>query len=363
MLKRLASIVLAVSCFTGGAFGQEPKRAERDVVALPGSVWFTHYDCPPVDPAAQGATADNPMELEFFSRAWANAAYTDELYEPEYDPEGHNAPNRYECRWIRISGFMNWLDYYDYRGVLLESAFAAYQEGAVRYIIENIAPGAPPRSDLSRRRITVVGRFYNLCAAAERAMKEDGQEGWRLFGPCHYGSDQGMMLADARIEKIHDAAPQYLVGEANRAVMGSLVIATAAQHRETAPVVRAWADTLGKGLAPYIDALLARYPASDDEHKQEIRQSIRSADSYASYLLMQKRFNDLKVQSAPIQVFRIIDRDSDDGAFDRAIGCICLEKSCTDRWPLTEDDASNFLGPAACVSLDRDRKTSVWKWN
>lgn len=348
MMRRLAVAALAASCFTAGAFAQEPR--DDVLITLPAWVGFTHYDCPPGDTATPGGTPDHPVELEFFGQAWANAAYSD-------DPDLGGIPHEFECRWIRQSGFVGWLDYYDYRGILLENALASYQDGAVRYIIESLAPDSPPRSDLARRHVTIVGRFYDLCAAAERAEKASG-ETWRLFGPCHYGDDQGMMLADVRVEKIHDAAPQYIVGESNRPVMGSLVTATAVEQSEVEPVVRAWAASLQKGLRAFADATTAQYPKQDEESRKSTYDFIEDADSYASYLLNRRNFSRVNLASAQIAIFRPADEDNE---FRNAVGCICLESSCADRWPLTEADADNFLGPAACVALTRwDGKT--WNW-
>jgi hypothetical protein len=46
----------------------------------------------------------------------------------------------------------------------------------------------------------------------------------------------------------------------------------------------------------------------------------------------------------------------------RAYGCICLERDCTDRWPLFSSDANEFLGAAACVELSRGQSGS-WRWD
>src|SRR5690606_8600465 len=104
---------------------------------------------------------------------------------------------------------------------------------------------------------------------------------WWLFGPCHYGDNEGMMLTDVRVEHVADAAPQYIVGETNRPVMGSLAAATASERSEVEPTILAWAGALQKGLRTFANAYLAQYPDRTDEDQQDAYDFIEDADSYA----------------------------------------------------------------------------------
>jgi hypothetical protein len=348
MFGRLAFLVLAASYISTSALAQED-----DVTVDFGAVWVTHEDCPAPESGVPGASPETAIDVEF-DDPWLSSARWDDSYDAD---DTQTDADKYECRWVRLSGFMTWLDYYHYRGTLERGPFSAYASDGVSYIIENFVPGSPMRADLARRRITIVGRFYNLCPAAERAQKQAGASRW-LFGPCHYGENEGMMLTDVRVAHVADATPQYIVGEANRQVMGSLVAATPAERSEVEPAVRAWAASLQKGLRPFADAHLAQYPNRADEDRQNTYDFIEAADGYLSYLLNQRAFDRLDLRSAQIEIFRPVD---DDDAFRNAVGCVCLEASCSDRWPLTEADADNFLGPAACVTLTRwDGKT--WNW-
>lgn len=350
MLRHLAFAILAASSFNALAHAQEMQQDQRDVfIAGTSRLFFQHYDCPPVDPNGQGATPENPIDLEFFSRAWANSAYAEDADEPP------NERDRFECKWIRLDGFVTWDDFY--AGRLYENPLISYARDNTFYFVENLASGMPARSSLAQRSVTIVARFYNLCAAGERALEAKRADGrrWGLGYPCH--EIPAMMLSDVRIEKIHNATPQYILGETNRQVMGSLVVVGDDQAGPIEPIVRAWAASVRKGLKSFTEEYLAQYPAWDEDSKLRARAVIGNPDSYQAYLLSQRRFLDLKPQS-PIQVFRRADLDNDD--FDRAIGCVCLAETCADRWPLTVADAETFLGDAACVALDR--WGGAWRW-
>lgn len=351
----LTGAALAAAWLTATAAAQEQQKPdEGKVVTVRGlsRLPFHHYDCPPPDPATEGGSPERPVDLIFFDQAWANALYSDD---PDYPPD---PPNEFECRWIRLSGFMQWDDF-RYPGKFYETPLTSYQRDNISYFIENFAAGSPPRGDLAQRRLTLVAQFYDLCAAGERTLepiRADDPEGrWDLSYPCH--EVPAMMLSNVRVEKIHDSAPQYILGEANRAVLGSLVAATPDQHKEIEPLVREWAALVRKGAAAVADAYIARYPKQDEDQKQEWRAEITSPDSYPSHLLRQTRFLQLNLKTAPVHVFR----PADDDDFDTAIGCMCLTASCTNRWPLTEKDAATFLGDAACIELNR-WNNEPWRW-
>src|SRR5262249_55095127 len=141
------------------------------------------------------------------------------------DPDVKKTATRspYDCKWVRLSGFLTWSDYYHYRGRLYESAWHAYGGNHPGYIVERFADPAVRRSQLAQRQITLVGRFYDLCAAADRVQKKSGENWMMLFGPCHYGSDRGMMLTDVVIKEVHDDAPRYILGESNRKFFKQLI--------------------------------------------------------------------------------------------------------------------------------------------
>lgn len=377
MFRYLACLIVSVLCLSASIYAQVApqganiQNSERDVV-IPGRGFyhFRHYDCPPLDPTTPGATAERPMNTEFFSRAWANAAYADDdPYDAEFDQRlnnGANAPGLFQCRWIRLGGFVTW-DTLEYIGRLYENAPASYQpEANISYFIDSIGSNMPPRADLARRYVTLVGRFYDLCAEGRHAMMAEGLgPNWDLGYPCH--EIPAMMLADVRIEKIHDATPQYILGEANRQIMGSLAIAAPDQQAQLEPLVRGWAASVRRGLKAYADKYVAQYPAWSDESRQETRVGIESRDSYASYLLRQPRFTQLNLASSEVKVFSYVSTEdppwiepAHESELDAAVGCICLAASCADRWPLTREDAVTFLGDAACIALDK--QGDRWRW-
>lgn len=359
MFARLPCMLAAAIWLAAAAAAQEQQAPQsRDTVLLSRPILtFHHYDCPPVDPTALGGSPENAIDDLFFGQAFYNAMYSDQ-------PDVEDEPNKYECRWIRLRGFIDW-DETIYSGRLFESVLATYSPDIPAfYFIENFAAGAPPRGDVARRSITLVGQFYDLCAAGERALEAEKASyvkrpgelvSWHLSYPCH--EIPAMILSDVRVEKIHDATPQYILGERNRAIMNSLVTATPEQRKEIEPLVRTWAASLRNGIAAFADATLAQYPKMEASDRQKFRTNMESRDSYPSHLLRQPRFMQLNLKKAPVQVFH----PENDDAFDTAVGCICLAASCTDRWPLTEEDAETFLGDAACVELQRWNST-VWRW-
>jgi len=345
MFRYLASLILCALCLVAPAHAQD----DRDLFLI---VYYTHSDCPPVAADLPGSTPQTAIDVEF-DAPWQASARFDDLKYAVYDPA---EAAKYECRWVRLTGFMTWKDYYHYRADLYPTAGDSYTGDEVTYIVESFAPGALPRSDLLRRKVTLVGKFYNLCTAAERAQRDSGKRWGMTFGPCHYGPNNGMMLSDVHIEKIDDAGPQYLLGEINRPILASLNAATEDEQDVVLPWVKAWAISLRKGVKSFAEEYNAQYPGRSDEDSQETREAIEAADSYQSYLLRQPRFTKLDLQTATIRIFRPADSDT----FDEAVGCICLEKSCTDRWPLTVADANTFLGDTACVSLEH--RAGRWRW-
>jgi hypothetical protein len=342
MFLRLGLLCLAAVMAAGSTLAQENDEPRGLSI-----VYYTHHECPEANGTGPGSSPDNPVDIAF-----------DELwYQVSSDGYDDVDKQALDCSWVRVSGFMTWTDYYHYRANLHASGVASYFGDGMNFLVESFAEGSPPRSDLMRRQMTIVARFYSLCGAANRAQEAAGQNWW-LFGPCHYSYNHGLMLSDVRVESVQDAAPQYLVGEANRALIGSLHPATPAERSEVEPVVRAWAASLQKGLRDFAEASTAQYPKQDEESRKSTHDFIEDADGYASYLLNRRNFSRVNLASAQIAIFRHADEDDE---FRNAVGCICLEASCADRWPLTEGDADNYLGPAACVALTRwDGKT--WNW-
>jgi hypothetical protein len=348
-MRRLGCCLAALILMTVPALAQEADDEEVDLRA----VWFTSYDCPETDDVGPGSRVA-PLELSDFDEAYYASAIDSDAEAPG---EAHA---RYHCKWVRLTGFMTWMDYYHYRGVLREDFSATYfASDAARYILERFANGSPPRAALAQRRLTLVARFYNLCFAAEEARRAAGDEFWWLFGPCHYGANEGMMLTDVHIETIHDPAPVYLLGDMNRAALGfSPRVEEGPARTAMEAEVRDWAAALRRGVEAYADAVIARrtYLASEsEERRRSTRANILSADSYASYLSTDPRFRRLNLRRAQVELFW------DGDGRDRAHGCICLERACADRWPLFRGDADEFLGAAACIALERE-ESGAWRW-
>ena len=209
------------------------------------------------------------------------------------------------------------------------------------------------RSAIGNRHVTLVGQFYYLCLTAPK-----GKDIMFLFGPCHYGGIQGMMLADARIEKVEDDGPRYLLGEVNRAIFGDLPVVESDERVVMTEGVRRWAALVQRGPEAYAREVVDRDPSWEKEtarERAEAHARIVSPDSYVSYLYGLSAFRALDVTQAPVGVFW-----AGPDRRDSAVGCICLQASCADQWPLREHDAASFYGQAACTTFDK--RDSGWIW-
>lgn len=323
---------------------------EEDIGLL--AVWYTSHQCPPIEPGSPGATRETAITLTDFSDPYYAA-----MEQADEASETGPPPSQYECRWVRLSGFVNWMHYYHYRGTLVSSAGASYGGSKVRYIIEKFTEPEFRRTDVVHRRVTVVGRFYDLCAAAEREQAEAG-ENWWLFGPCHYGNDQGMMLDDVRVERIHDAGPQYILGERNRAVLAQLPRVEGVARGTLIERTRSWAELVRKGPSDFADAHFSAYPVlatQPEDEQREIRQSIESADGFIAYA--SARLSKVSVRDAPVEVFW---NHSHGESQDDAFGCVCLTGACEDSWPVVAGDADYFFGDAVCTELEF--RNGEWRW-
>lgn len=331
-----------------------PAAAANDV-----AVWFTSEECDSkFEPGTPGSTVELAIKVSYFDDPF------DEAVKSNASEEDKPAkPSRFDCRWVELDGFLTWMDYYHYRGRLFASAWEAYRGKGASYIVERFADPAARRSQLVQRRITIVGRFYDLCAAASRAEAKSNDNWFMLFGPCHYGADNGMMLTDVVVKAVHDDAPEYILGDANRKIFNDLFPVEGAVRAPLIDAVRAWAAAVKRGPVSYATDVIAANPAlaKDKDEAKETREYIESPDSYTSYLSELPRFRALNTASASVEVFwSASNRES----HYEAIGCICLSDRCTDKWPAREADADNFLGDAACISLTKSGGTTgTWLWN
>ncbi|MBC7769982.1 MAG: hypothetical protein H7124_14465 [Phycisphaerales bacterium] len=346
MIFRSLLAALAVAVLAPEARAQDAEEPELLMV------WYTHYDCPALAPEEPGSTPALAIELESFDEAY----YLEDQSERVRDEEeaAPPAPSQLHCRYVRLSGFMQWMDYYHYRARFYASASDAYLRDGASYIVEDFIDPDVRRGGLMQRPVTVVGRFYNLCAAASRAMHEAGQWWW-LFGPCHYGGNNGMMLDDVVVERV-GAGPLYILGEANRSFFGQLARFEGEERQMLVERVREWAALVQAGPATFADDWIAQHPELNEESRIEIREGLEDADSYESYLHQEQRMRRLNVRRAQVEVFW----DAADDVRDRVYGCICLVRSCAEQWPLLISDASEFVGDAACTELRRD---DDWRWS
>lgn len=348
-MRWLCAVALGAILLIGSAMCARAEQAKPYRV-----VWYSSHKCPaPSDKTAPGATPDNPISPEWFEDPISDET---NLSEKAQNDGTARATSRFECKWLRLSGFFSPTHYYHYRGSLVDSAWTHYgvTSATPRYVVENFNDPKMRRSAIGHRQVQLVGQFYYLCLTAPR-----GDDILFLFGPCHYGGVQGMMLSDVRIEKILDDAPRYLLGDSNRSVLGQMTVVEGSVRDLMIAGVRGWAALMQRGPEAYAREAIDRNPRwekqSADE-RAEAHANVVSPDSYASYLNGLPAFRGLDVARAPVEVFWREEETKDD-----AVGCICLQSSCTNEWPLTRDDADFFYGHAACVSLEQ--RDNAWIWD
>jgi hypothetical protein len=349
-MKAFLLLLVATFTFSFDAAAAQPNPGD-DVF-----VWFTSSPCEvSAPPRTPGSSAKAPRSVEYFEELYDAS----KLAVLDSDPpiEAKAAP----CEWVRISGFFRWFDYYHYRGHIYADARSA-NRGGVAYIVENFRDRSVRRADLVGRKITLVGRFHNLCADAQRAEKASHQVWGLLFGPCHYGYNNGMMLSDAIVESVEEGGPQYVLGERNRKVIGDLERLEGPLSAELTQSTRAWAASAQKGPKAFVQELLRDQGEKISESdRQDLREKVESPDSYISYLARKPSFHKLDTQTAAVAIFYEAAEYTNDTPGD-AVGCICLIEKCADEWPLQSIDAGSFLGEAACTRLYQDTKTKRWWW-
>lgn len=340
---RLIAMAAALAVLALGAVRAEAQESAPEFLI----VWYTHFSCPEDVSDAPGSSPELAIDVEYFGEPYFTSERSD-------GADADDALSEFHCKYLRMTGFMRWMHYYHYRASFYSSAVAALVGDDVSYIIENFADPAARRGELLQRPVTIVGRFYDLCAAAERAQREAGQDWW-LFGPCHYGANNGMMLENVTVQQVHEASPQYVLGDANRPIFAELDRVRGAERATLVRRLRDWAGLVQRGPQAFAIEELARHPDMSEEDQQEMREALLD-DSYVSYLHQLSRFRTLNVRRAPVEIFWI----TEDEEHQRAVGCICLINSCRDRWPLIVGDAIRFLGDAACTELVKEE--GEWRW-
>ncbi len=324
-------------------------------------VWYPSAKCQiEPEPGSPGSTPELAIEIDNLTDLFFAAVYQSNK---EYQ-ENQQSNEEFEpvCKWVRLKGYFRWLNYYHYMGTLTDDSGTHYFDPSSRFIIEKFGDDSIRRGELQARHVTIVGRFYNLCAAAERAEERSGEDWIIMGGPCHYGDDRGMMLTDVFVEDVHDDFPRYLTGEANRTLFYELPHYTEDDISALKSLTRRWADSIQQGIEGHAERSLAQDPETkndEGERREAVHDIIVGRDSYTYYLNQNDAFQRLDVEKAPVVVFA---RGATASQPVRAVGCICMIEDCTDRWPVLDSDADNFLGAAACVDLAKEKEGRVWHW-
>lgn len=351
-MRTILNLLLLLCCLTTRAFAADTNR--KDVV-----VWYTSHACQESFAlGTPGSTPELAIRLEDFEEVYYEASRGKEDL-----PSKPPSPSKFECKWVELSGFFSWLDYYHYRGQLVSGFLDFYPMSKVRYIVERFSDSSMRRAALARKRVTLVGRFYDLCAAADRDRLSSKDNWMMVLGPCHYGANNGMMLTDVRVKSVEDKQPRYLLGDTYRDILGNLYPVDGTEAGTLEVVTRQWASSVQRGANAYANETFARDPSWRSRKQAEIeeaRRNISDADSYSAYLRGNSAFMQRDMTKTQVSVFW----EGKTQVEERRIawGCVCLLDECKDRFPLFSSDASHFLGDAACKQLEWSKQAARWLW-
>lgn len=356
----LASVIACFAVASDGAAARQavPSEAAANDIQM---VWYPTAECPDRK-EGPGATPATAIAIEAFDEI-----YQDVLDGIETDNEAKAetpSESRYECRWVRISGYFQWTDYYHYRGYLYEDLPSAYFGAArnLRYIVENFRAPEETRTRVNGARVTVTGRFYDLCRRAAMDVGADAM----VFGPCHYGDLKGLMLKDVIVDSVEAGPNLRLSGERNRELVGDL--APAPDPWGEAPAVKAaffdWLRALRGGREAYWKVSIARWPLRDENQADALADALEDRDDWVSFLIesdtspLAKQSN-AALSRRPFRVF-VARAGADEENPDEAVACVCLSRDCRNDWPLFEHDAERFADKYLCRSVMKD--DGGWKW-
>lgn len=320
-----------------GAFA--PARSDEQITIA----YHLSYKCPASKDKGPGSSPANPIPLEDFADAFDAAAAE--------DAEGGGS---YHCRWVKLSGYFRWTDYYSYRGRLYPSVTGYYFDNGASYLIEDFADPAARRSEFQATQIEVVGQFYNLCVSAPNADM--------VFGPCHY-EHQGMMLHGVKVLSVGKDRFRILTGEANREIADSLkpVPAGWSERRDAERSARNWLQALAAGRAALEEKLGAALNGMTPEEKN----AYFAPDSWVGTLLDRSRTKlaGRDISRLPLALFYEPLDEGEAGPEIWATACACLDGSCETGWPLFITDANRLKDKFICLDLEMDVLHPERDWN
>jgi hypothetical protein len=331
-------------------------------------VWHPSAECPDRKQGA-GSTPATAIKLDDFDEldeAALDAMDSDDgaAKEPPETP--------YECRFVTLTGLFKWTDYYHYRGNLYKDLPAAYfgGPGKLRYVVENFADKTESRARLNGALVTLTGRFYDLCRRAGIDIPKGEDEVVLVFGPCHYGRLNGLMLRDVTIDRIEAGPNLRITGERNRGIIGDLAVMPRdwSQTKAVKQQFGEWLDALKSGRESYWRALQARSTRPAEEKAEELADILADPDDWTSFLTDSdasplKDHSNAALLRRPFAVFTRIIRDEEHANNDpsEVTACACLKRQCAEDWPLFESDALRFADAYLCTQFERDRD-GAWRW-
>lgn len=347
MHQTFALALAAMAALAPSALAQ----AERTVVFG----YTVSFQCPEVVASDQpGSSRNNPIVLEDFGEAFWDA-HKDEadFWAASRNGEASDI-SRFDCKWVQLSGYYGWDDRRGYRGTLTEAYRLRNIDDEAYYLIESLADDAPPRGSFAGRHVKVTGRFYDLCYHEQASAAAQNRVMLSMGGECHYGANRGMMLDDVSIDHVRDTKPVYLLGDFNRAIANDLLPARELEAPEIRSLVASWMILVRQGPEAVFE-YAREHSDSIEEDENFYHDRIAGRHSYAAHLNNSAAFRQISLTAFKMRAFQI---NGENG--EAAVACVCMQKSCTDKWPLFSSEAARFLGDAACVELIRER-TEPWR--
>lgn len=329
-------------------------------------VWYPTAQCSePLD--GPGATPETAIKLEDFYDI-----YYDILEGKGNDDQKYDGSN-FNCRFVEISGYFRWTNYYDYRGYLYASPSEFYLENESRFIVQNFADKATRRSNLNGAVVNITGRFYDLCHQADKDEESSGQSWFIIGGPCHYGDMEGMMLRDVIVDSVSQGPNLRLKGEMNRALIGDLeeMDKTWPEYKSAKATFFDWIASVKTGREQYWKTAINNSNYKDEAEKAEkLEEALSDDDDWITFLATSDESPIVsrslaRLKRLEFKIYENLDyREgwNESGNYRNVTACICLQRTCENEWPLFDVDAGNFADQYLCRELTRGRDEVNWQW-
>ncbi|WP_291843226.1 hypothetical protein [Maricaulis sp.] len=286
-------------------------------------------------------------------------------------PAASSNRSELECNRVQFYGQLRWIPegtaglYTD----LLQAYTAWDFNGTMpRVYLADWPQDVPALYEFNASTVTLEGVLVNVCALARSAASSDNPPDFLQFMDpaaledlCRGFPLHGYMLFDVELVERHSDPGQRIRGEMNRGVVGDLVRADLSlpPYDQIADATRAWASRLGRGEAQYLQSL--GRALSREERNALREQPFLPSDLYGDFNVMQAR-SGRSLADQPIAVFQYGNGDiADPTLAPFIVGCVCLDETCDDAWPLDRVDLPWMPGSFVCTpGFNFNFETRAW---